>query len=89
MSKNSVITAIARTPIGSFQGALSTIPTVRLGAAVIKSAVERSGLKGDQVDEVIMGNVLSAGEGQATTTTNANGGRNNGRNQANEQNQVV
>jgi acetyl-CoA C-acetyltransferase len=65
MSKNSVITAIARTPIGSFQGALSTIPTVRLGAAVIKSAVERSGLKGDQVDEVIMGNVLSAGEGQA------------------------
>ena len=65
MSKNSVITAIARTPIGSFQGALSTVPTVRLGAAVIKSTVERSGLKGDQVDEVIMGNVLSAGEGQA------------------------
>jgi len=65
MSKNSVITAIARTSIGSFQGALSTVPTVRLGAAVIKSAVERSGLQGDQVDEVIMGNVLSAGEGQA------------------------
>ena len=50
MSKNSVITAIARTPIGSFQGALSTVPTVRLGAAVIKSTVERSGLKGEQVD---------------------------------------
>ena len=65
MSKNSVITAIARTPIGSFQGVLSTVPTVRLGAAVIKSTVERSELKGDQVDEVIMGNVLSAGEGQA------------------------
>ena len=65
MSNNSVITAIARTPIGSFQGVLSTVPTVRLGAVVIKSTVERSGLKGDEVDEVIMGNVLSAGEGQA------------------------
>ena len=65
MSNNSVITAIARTAIGSFQGVLSTVPTVRLGAAVIKSAVERGGLKADQVDEVIMGNVLSAGEGQA------------------------
>ena len=65
MSKNSVITAIARTAIGSFQGALSSIPTVRLGAAVIKSAVERAGLKAEDIDEVIMGNVLSAGEGQA------------------------
>ena len=65
MSKNAVITAIVRTAIGSFQGVLSTVPTVRLGAAVIKSAVERAGLKGNQVDEVIMGNVLSAGEGQA------------------------
>ena len=65
MTENSVITAIARTAIGSFQGVLSTVPTVRLGASVIKSVVERSGLKGDQVDEVIMGNVLSAGEGQA------------------------
>ena len=65
MSNNSVITAIARTAIGSFQGALSSIPTVRLGAAVIKSAVERAGLKAEDIDEVIMGNVLSAGEGQA------------------------
>ena len=65
MSNNSVITAIARTAIGSFQGAFSSIPTVRLGAAVIKSAVERAGLKGEDIDEVIMGNVLSAGEGQA------------------------
>jgi len=65
MSNNSVITAIARTAIGSFQGALSSIPTVRLGAAVIKSAVERAGLKGEDIDEVIIGNVLSAGEGQA------------------------
>ena len=65
MSNNSVITAIARTAIGSFQGALRSIPTVRLGAAVIKSAVERAGLKAEDIDEVIMGNVLSAGEGQA------------------------
>jgi len=65
MSNNSVITAIARTAIGSFQGVLSSVPTVRLGAAVIKSVVERAGLKGEDIDEVIMGNVLSAGEGQA------------------------
>ncbi len=65
MSNNSVITAIARTAIGSFQGVLSSVPTVRLGAVVIKSAVERAGLMGEDIDEVIMGNVLSAGEGQA------------------------
>jgi len=65
MSNNSVITAIARTAIGSFQGVLSSIPTVRLGATVIKSAVERARLIGEDIDEVIMGNVLSAGEGQA------------------------
>ena len=65
MSINSVITAIARTAIGSFQGVLSSVPTVHLGAVVIKSAVERAGLMGEDIDEVIMGNVLSAGEGQA------------------------
>ena len=65
MSNNSVITAITRTAIGSFQGVLSSVPTVRLGAVVIKSAVERAGLMGEDIDEVIMGNVLSAGEGQA------------------------
>ena len=65
MSINSVITSIARTAIGSFQGVLSSVPTVHLGVAVIKSAVERAGLMGEDIDEVIMGNVLSAGEGQA------------------------
>jgi len=55
MSNNSVITAIARTAIGSFQGVLSSVPTVRLGAVVIKSAVERAGLMGEDIDEVIMG----------------------------------
>ncbi|MDP6569798.1 MAG: thiolase family protein [Candidatus Marinimicrobia bacterium] len=61
----SVIVSIARTPIGSFQGSLSTVPTVELGAAAISAALDRSGVQGDMVDEVIMGNVISAGEGQA------------------------
>ena len=61
----SVIVSATRTPIGSFQGNLSTLPTVQLGAQVIQSALLRSGIKGDKVDEVIMGNVLAAGEGQA------------------------
>ena len=65
MAGDSVIVSIARTPIGSFQGALSSVPTVKLGAVVIKSALERAGIEGNEVDEVIMGNVLSAGEGQA------------------------
>ncbi len=61
----SVIVSATRTPIGSFQGNLSSISTVQLGAKVIKSALSKSGLDGSQVDEVIMGNVLAAGEGQA------------------------
>ena len=65
MKKGSVIASIARTPIGSFQGALSSVPTVRLGAITIKSAVERAKIAPTQIDEVIMGNVLSAGVGQA------------------------
>ena len=61
----SVIVSATRTPIGSFQGKLSALPTVQLGAQVIQSALLRSGINGDKVDEVIMGNVLAAGEGQA------------------------
>ena len=61
----SVIVSATRTPIGSFQGNLSALPTVQLGAQVIQSALLMSGIKGDKVDEVIMGNVLAAGEGQA------------------------
>jgi acetyl-CoA C-acetyltransferase len=60
-----VLLSAARTPIGSFQGALSSIPAPRLGAAAIRAAVERAGLAPEQVDECIMGNVLAAGEGQA------------------------
>ena len=65
MKIESIIVSMARTPIGSFQGALSSVPTVRLGAITIKSAVERAKIDPTQIDEVIMGNVISAGEGQA------------------------
>jgi acetyl-CoA C-acetyltransferase len=60
-----VIVSACRTPVGSFRGTLSSIPAPRLGAIVIKEAVRRAGIKGKDVDEVIMGNVLQAGVGQA------------------------
>ena len=60
-----VITGAARTPIGSFQGDLSAIPATRLGSIVIEESIKRSNLDKSMIDEVIMGNVLSAGEGQA------------------------
>ena len=65
MINKSIIASIARTPIGSFQGALSSVPAVLLGATVIQEAVKRAGIHIEDVDEVIMGNVLSAGIGQA------------------------
>ncbi|MCR4417969.1 MAG: thiolase family protein [Ignavibacteria bacterium] len=54
-----------RTPIGSFLGTLSSIPAPKLAAELIKKVVERNGLKGEEINEVIIGNVLSAGIGQA------------------------
>jgi acetyl-CoA C-acetyltransferase len=60
-----VILSYARTPMGSFQGALSPLSATELGATAVKAAVERAGLTGEQVDKVFMGNVLSAGLGQA------------------------
>lgn len=65
MSEKIVITGIARTPMGGFQGVLSNASAPELGAAAIKAAVERSQLKSDAIDEVIMGCVLPAGLGQA------------------------
>ncbi len=59
-----VIVAATRTAIGSFQGALASISAVDLGAAVIRQLLEQTGLDGAQVDEVIMGQVLTAGAGQ-------------------------
>ena len=65
MSKTVYIVAAARTPMGSFLGALSSVPAPQLGAAAIRGAIERAGLPTEAVDEVFMGNVLQAGLGQA------------------------
>jgi len=60
-----VILSYARTPMGSFQGALAPLSATELGASAVKAAVERAGISGEQVDKVFMGNVLPAGLGQA------------------------
>ena len=65
MKEKIVITGLARTPMGGFQGVLAEATSPELGAAAIKAAVERSGLNNDAIDEVIMGCVLPAGLGQA------------------------
>lgn len=69
--KEVVIVAAVRTPIGSFQGKLSSFPAPRLGAIAIDAVLKRAGVRNDQVDEVIMGNVLAAGEGQAPARQSA------------------
>jgi len=65
MTSGIVIVSAARTPMGAFQGELSTTAAPDLGAAAIKAAIERAGIEKDTIDEVLMGNVLSAGLGQA------------------------
>lgn len=60
-----VITSAARTPIGGMLGDLSNLSAWQLGGIAVKAAVERAGLKGDQVNEVLLGNCLMAGQGQA------------------------
>lgn len=60
-----VIVSAVRTPIGRFGGTLSEVPATELGGIVIKAAVERAGIEPDEIDEVLMGNVVQAGEGQA------------------------
>ncbi|MGD9140141.1 MAG: acetyl-CoA C-acetyltransferase [bacterium] len=62
--KDIVIVGAARTATGAFLGSLKTVPAPVLGAAAIKAAVERAGIKPEDVDEVIMGNVVGAGMGQ-------------------------
>ena len=64
MSDDIVIVAAGRTALGNFGGTLSSLPAAQLGATVIKGLLERSGLKPEQVDEVILGQVLAAGNGQ-------------------------
>ncbi|MCC6277407.1 MAG: thiolase family protein [Oligoflexia bacterium] len=67
MSQSVVIVSSTRTPIGTFQGALSALTAPQLGSLSIKAAIERAGINPDLVNEVIMGNVLTAGVGQAPT----------------------
>ena len=64
MATDVVIVSAARTPVGSFNGAFANIPAHELGAAAIKAAMERAKIEGGDVDEVILGQVLAAGEGQ-------------------------
>ncbi|MBV2185127.1 MAG: acetyl-CoA C-acetyltransferase [Rhizobium sp.] len=63
-SSSIVIASAARTPVGSFNGAFANVPAHDLGAAVIKAVLERAGVDAKEVDEVILGQVLSAGQGQ-------------------------
>ena len=63
--KEVVIVSVARTPIGSFMGSLSSVPATKLGAIAIKGALTKINLSPEMVDEVYMGNVVSAGLGQA------------------------
>ena len=65
MSKKVVIVSAVRTPIGSFMGSLSTVPATKLGAIAIKGALDKINLDPNLVDEVLMGNVVQAGNGQA------------------------
>ena len=60
-----VILSAVRTPIGKFQGALSAVAATKLGAIAVQAAVERAGINPAEIEEVIMGNVVQAGEGQA------------------------
>src|SRR5690242_9505628 len=65
MSREVVIASAARTPIGSFQGALASVPATKLGAIAIQAALQRAGVEAREIDEVFMGMVLPAGVGQA------------------------
>lgn len=65
MNKEVVIVSAARTPIGSFLGGLSTVPATKLGSIAIQGALNKIGLKPEMVEEVLMGNVVQAGVGQA------------------------
>ena len=62
--KDVIIAGACRTPVGSFGGGLSTVSAAELGAVVIKEAMQRAGISGDMVEEVIMGNVLQTNQGQ-------------------------
>ena len=64
MHDDIVIVCAARTPVGSFNGALASLPAHELGKIAIQAALERAGVEAAEVSEVIMGQVLTAGQGQ-------------------------
>src|SRR5215208_73527 len=65
MNKTVYIVSAVRTPIGSFGGLLKDVPATKLGAIAIKAAIEKAGIKSEQIDEVLMGCVIQANLGQA------------------------
>jgi acetyl-CoA C-acetyltransferase len=73
-ARTAVIVAAARTPIGRFLGGLSSLPAPELGARVIRAVLDRSGIDGSDIGDVILGNVVSAGLGQAPARQAALGG---------------
>ena len=66
-----IIAGAVRTPIGAFMGALSGVPAADLGAIVIREALNRAGVAGDQVDDVLMGCILQGGLGQGPARQSA------------------
>src|SRR5579863_4078832 len=64
MKDDIVIVSAARTPVGAFNGAFASLPAHELGKVAIKAALERAAVEGAEVSEVILGQILSAGEGQ-------------------------
>jgi acetyl-CoA C-acetyltransferase len=64
MPQDAFILSAARTPIGAFGGSLATVSATRLGAVAVKAAIERAGIDAAQLDEIVMGNVITAGLGQ-------------------------
>lgn len=64
-ARDAMIVSAARTPVGKFGGGLSSTPAPELGAVAVRAAVERAGIDAELIDEVLMGNVVQAGEGQA------------------------
>jgi acetyl-CoA C-acetyltransferase len=63
--RDPVIVSAARTPVGKFTGALASLPATRLGAVAVRAAVQRAGIDAEQIDEVLLGQVVTAGAGQA------------------------
>src|SRR5215510_14239871 len=64
MKDDIVIVSAARTPVGAFNGAFANLPAHELGKVAIKAAIERAGVEGERVSEVILGQILTAGQGQ-------------------------